>query len=155
MTHDAEEWFKEKLILKKYVFLCNATDFKQSVEGTFKMQGKSLKTVLYEVHFIVNLYSLPLSLVPQADSSFLKVCHLSPSQAEELPKIPPLLLLTPLSWGYLNSQFSINKMVNSLHCYPYSSRLALRIHSINSLGLNLSPEYLLNFLSQTLWSSHS
>ena len=37
MSHDAEEWFKEKLILKKYVFLCNATDLKQSVEDAFKV----------------------------------------------------------------------------------------------------------------------
>ena len=36
---------------------CDAVDLKQSVEGTLKLKGKSLTTVLHEVHFIVNLYS--------------------------------------------------------------------------------------------------
>ena len=38
-------------------FLCDAIDLKQSVEGTMKVLGKSLKTILDEVHFIVNLCS--------------------------------------------------------------------------------------------------
>ena len=44
--------------------LCEAIDWKQSVEGSLKVLGKSLKTVLNEVHFIVNLYSF-LPPVPQ------------------------------------------------------------------------------------------
>ena len=65
---------------------------------------------------------------------FPKVCHFPsaplpcPSQAEQLPKLPIFLLLTPLFWGYLNSQIRISKMVHSLDYYPCSSRLALRIH---------------------------
>ena len=50
----------------------------QSVEGTLKLQGKSLTTVLDEVDCIVNLYSFPLPLVPQANLSFPKACHLPP-----------------------------------------------------------------------------
>ena len=59
-------------------FLCNAIDLKQSVEGNLKVQGKYLKTVLDEVHFIVNLHSLPLPLVLQANPSLPKVSHLPP-----------------------------------------------------------------------------
>ena len=40
-------------------FLCDAIVLKQSVEGTLKVYGKSLTTVLDQVHFIVNLYSFP------------------------------------------------------------------------------------------------
>ena len=57
MSHDTEEWFKEKLILVKYAFLCDVTDFNQSAEDTLKVWGKSLKTALDEGYFIVNLYS--------------------------------------------------------------------------------------------------
>ena len=62
-------------------FLCDAIDLKQSVEGT-------LKTVLDEVHFIVNLYSF-LPLINQANLCFPKVSHLSPSQEEKLSNLPP------------------------------------------------------------------
>ena len=56
-SHDIEEWSKEKLILEKYAFFCDAIDLKKSVENTFKVYEKSLATVLDENHFIVNLYS--------------------------------------------------------------------------------------------------
>ena len=82
---------------------CGAKDLKQSVEGTLKLKGKSLTTVLHEVHFIVNLYSFLLPLVPQANSFFVKIGHLSPSQTEQLPKLPPFFLLAPCFWGYPNS----------------------------------------------------
>ena len=76
--------------------LCDAVDLKQSVEGTLKVQKKSLTTFLDEVHFIVALYSFPLLLVPQPNPSFREVSHLPPSQAD-LPKSPPpLFVLTPL-----------------------------------------------------------
>ena len=71
-------------------FLCDAIDLKQSMVGTLEVYGKSLTTVLDEVHFIVNLYSLSLALVPQANPSFRKVSHLPHSQVEQLPKLPPL-----------------------------------------------------------------
>ena len=103
-------------------FLCDAIDLKHSVEG------KSLTTVLDEVQFIVNLYRFLLPMIPQANPSFPKVCHLPLSQAEQLRKLLPLFLLTPLCWGYLNSQVRINKMVNSLDYNPCPSRLAPRIH---------------------------
>ena len=45
-------------------FLCDAIDLQQSVEDALKVKGKSLTTVLDEFHFIVNLYSFPLPLVP-------------------------------------------------------------------------------------------
>ena len=71
-------------------FLFDGIDLKQSVEGTRKVLGKHLKTVLDEVYFIVNLYNFPLSPFPQANPSFFKVSHLPPSQAKQLPKFPPL-----------------------------------------------------------------
>ena len=37
MPHDTEEWSKEKLILEKYIFVCDAIDLKQSVKGTLKV----------------------------------------------------------------------------------------------------------------------
>ena len=57
-------------------FLCNAIGLKQSVEGTLEVKGKSLTTVLDEVHVIVNLYSSPVPLVPQARPSFPKLGNL-------------------------------------------------------------------------------
>ena len=42
-------------------FLCDAIDLKQSVEGTVKVYGKSLTTVLDKVHFIVKLYVFIMS----------------------------------------------------------------------------------------------
>ena len=77
-------------------FLCDAIDLKQSVEGTLEVQGKSLTIVFDEVHFIVNLYTFPLPLVLQTNPSFHKVNHLLPSQAEQLPKLHSLFLLTSL-----------------------------------------------------------
>ena len=57
-----------------------------------------------------------------------------------------------LFWRYINSQVRINKIVNIVGYYPCSSRLISRIHFhifINSSGLDLSPECLLNFLSNS------
>ena len=71
-------------------FLCDAIDLKLSVEGTLNVFEKSLKIVLDEVHFLVNLYSFRTQ-GPQSNSSFTKVSHLPPSQAEQLPKLPPPL----------------------------------------------------------------
>ena len=68
-----EEWSKEKLILEKTHFWCNAIELKQAVEGTLQVLRKPLATVLDEVHFTVNLYSFPLPLVPQENPSVPKV----------------------------------------------------------------------------------
>ena len=46
---------KKCLFLRNMHFLSDAIDLKQSVEGPLKVQGKSLTTVLDEVHFIVDL----------------------------------------------------------------------------------------------------
>ena len=43
-------------------FLCDAIHLKQPVEGTLKVLGKSLKTVLDKVYFTVKLCSFPLQL---------------------------------------------------------------------------------------------
>ena len=64
-------------------FLCDAIDLKQSVEGT-------LKTVLDEIHFIVNLYNSFLSLVPQANPSFLKGIDLPPPWQNNFKNSSPL-----------------------------------------------------------------
>ena len=69
-------------ILEKYAFLCDAIDLEQSMEGTLKIYGKSLTTVLDEVHFIVNLNSFLLPLVSKKNPSFARVSHLPQSQAE-------------------------------------------------------------------------
>ena len=37
ISHDKEEWSKEKLILENYTFLLDAIELKQSVEGTLKV----------------------------------------------------------------------------------------------------------------------
>ena len=66
-------------------FLCD-TVYRLPVGGD---QGKSLKAVLNEVHFEVNLYSFPLPLVPKANSSPVK--SFVPCQAEQLRKLPLLL----------------------------------------------------------------
>ena len=71
-------------------FLCDAIDLKQSVEGTLEVLGKSLKTVLDEVHLIVNLYSFSLPPFPKSNSSFPKVSHLSPPRQNNLQNSPLL-----------------------------------------------------------------
>ena len=77
-------------------FLFDATDLKQSVESALKVEGKSLTTFLDEVHFIVNLYSFPLPLVPQANPSPRSViCSLSGRTTSKTPPSPRLVLLTP------------------------------------------------------------
>ena len=85
MCHDAKEWFKEKL--EKHAFFVWFNGLERSVEGTLKVYGKSLVTVLDEVPFIVNLYIFSLPCVPQANLSFPKVSRLPPSQEEQLAKL--------------------------------------------------------------------
>ena len=53
MSHDTKGWFKEKLEKHTFFVWCNRLEW--SVEGTLKVYGKSLATVLHEVYFIVNL----------------------------------------------------------------------------------------------------
>ena len=83
-------------------FLCDAIDLKQWVEGTLKVQGKSLTTALDEVHFTVNLYSFLLPLVLQENPSFPKVSHLPlplphpPIKQNNFQNSLPLFLSTPL-----------------------------------------------------------
>ena len=109
-----------------------------------------------EVHFIVNQYSFPLPLASQTNPSFLKVSHLPLSQAEQIPKLFPLLLLTPLFWGYLNSQFRINKMLKSTILITI---LVVKINlkdtsfhnSINSLGLSSVSRVLVEFSPKLLY----
>ena len=63
-------------------FFTDAIDLKQSAEGT-------LKTVLDEVHFIVNLYSL-IPLVPPGKSFLPQGKSFAHSQVDQLPKLPSL-----------------------------------------------------------------
>ena len=81
-------------------FLCDAKDLKQPVEGTLKVYGKSLATVLDEVHFIVNLYSFPLSLVPQLNPSFPKVSHLLTPGPPVKPFLPQSKSFAPTPRQY-------------------------------------------------------
>ena len=62
----------------------------QSVGGPLEMLGKSLKTVLYEVRFIVNLYSFSLLLCPQAKTFLPQVIHSpNPRQSNFQNSSPP------------------------------------------------------------------
>ena len=59
---------------------------KQLMEGAVKVLRISLKTVLDEVHFIVNLlYRFSLPQVLQENPSFPQVSHSRPSQAKTPP----------------------------------------------------------------------
>ena len=121
-----------RVIQRKYnsweicIFLIDAIDLKQSVEGTLKVYGKSLTTVLNEVHSIVNLYSFPFFLVPQANPSFSKVSHFPPSKQNNFQNCP-FFFLTPFFEDIAYSQVRINKIVNSLDYHPCPWRLATRI----------------------------
>ena len=87
-----------------------------------------MTTVLDEVNSTVSLYSSPRHLVTQANPSFLKASHLPPPSLNNFQNSHPLFLLTPLFWGYLNSQVRINKRVNRPDYHPCPSRLASRIY---------------------------
>ena len=84
--------FQEKFCrhIQKYAFFCDAIILKQSVKSTLKMSGKSLKTVLDEVHVIVSLYCFSLPPVPHTNPSFPKVNHLPPSRQSNF-QISPFL----------------------------------------------------------------
>ena len=83
---------KKSQFLRNLHFLYDAIDLKQPLEGTLKVQGKSLTTVLDEVHFIVNLYSFLLPLVLQANPFLPKVSHMPPLPGRAASKTPPLFL---------------------------------------------------------------
>ena len=96
----------------------------QPVECTLKVQGKSLTTVLDEFHFIVNLYSFPLPLVPHANPSFLKVSHLTPSRQNNFQNsffgdnsLPPL----SFKISFTDTSFPIS--TNSLQGFIPLSRM--------------------------------
>ena len=63
------------------IFVCDTIDSKLSV-------GSSLKTVLDEIQYIVNLYSF-LSLCPHANPFFPKLSHLPPIPARTTFTTPP------------------------------------------------------------------
>ena len=86
---------KKSSFLRNINFLCDVIDLKQSVEGTLKVQGKSLTTVLDEIHFIVNLYSFPIPLVFQANPSFHNVRHFLPPTQNKFQN-SPLSFCSPL-----------------------------------------------------------
>ena len=83
--------------LRNIHFLWDAIDLKQSVEGALKVQEKSLTAALNEVHFVVNLYSFSLPLVPQEKILFSKVTHLFHLTSKATPNLPLLLLFNSLS----------------------------------------------------------
>ena len=85
---------KKRSFLRNMNFLCDAIDLKQSVERTLEAWGKSLTIVWHEAHFIVNLYSLPLPLVPEANPSFTMVSHLTPPRWNNFQNFPSIFLLT-------------------------------------------------------------
>ena len=130
MSHDNEEWFKEMLILENMHFLCDAIDLKQSVGGSLKVLGKSLTTVLDEVHSIFNLSSFPLPLVPKSKLFLPQGKSFASLPSRTTSKTPLSFSVSPLFWGYLGSQVAINEMVSNLDYHPCPSRLASRIHPV-------------------------
>ena len=133
-------------------FLCDAMDLKQSVGGTLKVLGKSLTTVLDEVHIIFNLSSFPLPLVPQSKPFLPQGKSFAPLPGRATSKTPLSFSVSP---SFLRiSQFPGCNQRNGKQCWlsPLSFKISLKdtsFHiSINSLGLYLSPECLFNFLSK-------
>ena len=133
-------------------FLCDAMDLKQSVGGTLKVLGKSLTTVLDEVHFIFNLSSFPLPLFPQSKPFLPQGKSFAPLPGRATSKTPLSFSVSP---SFLRiSQFPGCNQRNGKQCWlsTLSFKISLKdtsFHiSINSLGLYLSPECLFNFLSK-------
>lgn len=52
--------------------------------GALEVLGTSLKTVLDETHFAVNLHSFSFHVNPQVNLSFPQVSHLTVSHVEQL-----------------------------------------------------------------------
>ena len=63
----------------------------EAVNATLKVWGKSLTAVLDKVHFVVNLYSSPLPLVPQANPSFSKVSYFPHPRQNNFQNFPLFL----------------------------------------------------------------
>ena len=75
-TNSARNIFQTHSEICSKSFFYDEIDLNQSVKGTLKVLRKSLKTVLEEVHFIVNLFSFHLLPVHQANLSLPKVSYL-------------------------------------------------------------------------------
>ena len=135
-------------------FLCDTIDLRRSVEGTLKVQGKFLTTVLDEVHFIVNLYSFPLPLVSQTNASFPKVIHFSTSQAEQLPKLSYSFcsvnpsFLEDISTPRLESTKWQTVLITTLALQAQPQEYIPSYFHTLPRTLFLSSEFLLSFLSK-------
>ena len=82
----------------------------QSVEDTLTLLTKSLKTVLDEVHFIVNLYSLHTITSPPGKPFLPQGKSYVPSQAEQLPKLSPPLDTSTIAYlciFFSNSSYNL------------------------------------------------
>ena len=129
-------------------FLCDAIHLQQSLEGTVKVLGRFFLTVLEEVYFVVNLYSFPLPLAPQANSSFPKVSYLPPSQSEQRPKPLPsfCVIASFLRISQLPGQNQQDGKQSSLPLLYFKIRLPR--------GLSLS-RMLVEFSHKLLYSTHA
>ena len=142
------------------LFLCDAIDLKQSVQGTFKVLGKTLAAVLDKVYFIVNLYSFPLPLVSHENPSFPKVSHLppSPSQAEQNNFQNPTCFSVNTSFSRISQLLGMNQQnVKRSWLLPLSFAISLKdtsFHiSINSQGLYLLSRMIAEFSLKLLYST--
>ena len=140
------------------LFLCDAIDLKQSVEGTFKVLGKTLTAVLDKVYFIVNLYSFPLPLVSQENPSFPKVSHLPPSQAEQNSFQNSICFSVSTSFARISQLLGMNQHnVKRSWLLPLSFAISLKdtsFHiSINSQGLYLLSRMIAEFSLKLLYST--
>lgn len=75
-TNSARNIFQTHSEICSKSVCCDSIDLNQSVKGTLKVLRKSLKTVLEEVHFIVNLFSFHILPVHQANPSLPRVSYL-------------------------------------------------------------------------------
>ena len=87
----------------------------------------------------------------QANPSFRKISHLPPlippcRTTSNPPSPPPLFLLNPLFWGYLNSQVRINNLITTLLLQDLPQGYIFLYFYKLPRALCLSPECLLNFL---------
>ena len=74
-TNSARNIFQTHSEICSKSVCCDSIDLNQSVKGTLKVLRKSLKTVLEEVHFIVNLFSFRILPVHQANPSLPRVSY--------------------------------------------------------------------------------
>ena len=158
---------KKSLFLRNMQFLCDAIDLNLSVESTLKVWGKSLTTVLDDAHFIVNLYSFPLPLVSQTNSSFPKFSHLPPSLHSNFQNIrcfsdnPSFLRISQIHGknqenGKQSLLLPLSFKINLKNTYFYKLPSALSLsRMVAGFSCQIFMFYHMREKFLNLWTSHS